>query len=228
MKPLASLMTAAAVAAFAGGIALAEGLGGIAPPAPPAPPPPPEQPAPPAPAGLVTSVNLQSIKAVFDGAGVPATLEKTSDGFSFIAATLAGNFVATAPIDCENADPNGKCGAVAILSGTWPTKLTPAQANAFAQDFHLSQPLLVGQNEPMLRYIYVLNDGVGPAYLENTLVIFAHEMQAYGEFIGKNKQGPGSAFSTEGTVSEKAGKFGSSVDFGKIIGAPAKGGKLTP
>lgn len=227
MKRVTSLTSAAAAAALAAGIALAEGLGGIAPPAP---PPPPEQPAPPpaAPAGLVTSINLQSIKAVFDAAGVPATVEKTSDGFSFVAATLGGNFVATAPIDCENADPAGKCGAAVILSGTWPTKLTPAQANAFAQDFHLSQPLLVGENEPMLRYIFVLNDGVGPAYLENTLVIFAHEMQAFGEFIGKNKQSPGSSFSTGGSVPEKAGKFGSSVDFGKIVGTPAKGGKLAP
>jgi hypothetical protein len=175
--------------------------------------------------GILKSVNLAVIKAVFDNAGVPATIEKTSDGFSYVAASLGGNFVGTAPLDCKNSDPNGECGSVVILSGTMSVKLTPAQINEYSQNLHLATPLLVGQGEPMLRYAFLVNDGIAPGYLEGTLVAFKYEMDSFADFVGKAKKGPGSSFSAGGVATEK---FGASANLGEAAGSLAKAGKLAP
>lgn len=233
MKRVVTMTAAAAIAALATGVVLAEGLGGIAPPPAPAepvpPPPPPAPPAPPAPVaaapGVVKSVNLNVIKAVFDNAGVPAEIQKTNDGFSYVAAKLGGNFVATAPLDCKNSDPNGECGAVVILSGTMSAKLTPAQVNEYQQDLHLATPLLVGQGEPMLRYAFLINDGIAPNYLEGTLVAFKYEMDSFATFVGKAKSGPGSSFSAGGSTKET---FSTVPNLSEAAGSLAKGGALTP
>lgn len=237
MKRVVTVTAAAAIAALATGIVFAEGLGGIAPPPAPAepvpPPPPPEPPAPPvAPAppapvapGVVKSVNLSVIKAVFDNAGVPAEIQKTNDGFSYVAAKLGGNFVATAPLDCKNSDPNGECGAVVILSGTMSAKLTPAQINEYQQDLHLATPLLVGQGEPMLRYAFLINDGIAPNYLEGTLVAFKYEMDSFATFVSKAKSGPGSSFSAGGAAKET---FSTVPNLSEAAGSLSKGGALTP
>jgi hypothetical protein len=237
MNRFATLAAATAAVALLSGVSLSQGLGGIAPPAepaapvepaPPAPPPPPVAPPPPAPITdptLVKSVNLAFIKSIFDRAGIPATIEKTNDGsFNYVAATVGGNFMATAPLDCRNSDPNGECASVVILSGTMPVKLTPAQISEYTQNLQLATPLLVGQGEPMLRYAFLVNDGIGPNYVEGTLVAFKNEMDSFADWVGKTKKGPGSSFSTADSATVK---FGATTNLG-TGGSVAKGGKLTP
>lgn len=155
-----------------------------APPATPAEPSAPPEPPPAAPAalpGLVTSYNLESIKAVFDRNNVPAKIEKMDNGFQYVSSTLNGNFVGVAPMECTNGDPNGECSVIMIGSATWQAKIGLSKIMDFMRQPRFVSIVTDEGGRPALRYAFAVKPGVAPDYLQAVLVNFSWAMQ---EFAG--------------------------------------------
>ena len=165
----------------------------------PAPPPPPPaiDPAPVVPdtsAGMVKSVNIASLKAVFDRANVPVEVKKEANGFQYLATTLYGNGVFIYPADCKDASSDGECSTVVVESGTWPQALPAEKLVEFSRDLRLSHPIAFQGSTPFLRYVFTVNEGIGPNYIHNALSIFSYDMQAFAKFASAVKA-PAQGFS---------------------------------
>lgn len=173
MTRLGSFAVALGFGILASGTVLAAGLSDLAPP-----------PAPAAPAGgMVTSVNLASLKAVFDRANVPAEIRKEADGFSYVETSLAGNAMLLVPAMCENNDRNGNCAGVIYLSGVWKSQIAPDKIRDAAKEPRFATIIADGSGAFILRHTLAVHKGVGPDYLEWSIVQFSDEMLDFGKFL---------------------------------------------
>jgi hypothetical protein len=165
----------------------------------PSPPPPPAIEAPPpvsdpVPA-LVTSVNIASLKAVFDNANVPVEVRTEANGFKYLVSTLYGNGVFVYPVDCKDGNFDGECAAVVIESGEWPAKLPNDKLVEFSRPLRLSHALAYEGGKPFLRYIFLVKPGVGPDFVRDNLSMFSSDMQEFAKFAAAIKA-PAAGFSS--------------------------------
>jgi hypothetical protein len=145
----------------------------------------------PAPAAetVVYSVNLASIQAVFDNAGVPARTGRDSDGTGYVETELGGNPMTIYPGNCEGGDPTGKCASIILVSGTFAANVTLEQVVAYAISTPFSTPFPVGEKRYALRTGLVVKNGIGPNFVEGALVQFSVDMKDFGAFLAATDGG---------------------------------------
>lgn len=231
-------LLAASIAVSAGaGLGLAQGIsvpGQPAPdqPLPPQPEPPatpaPPQPAPPGPApgapaagGLVTTVNVDSLKAVFDQNNVPATIQSDS-GFTYVSSTLNGNAVYVVPMACINGDAKGDCKVVMLASANWQSKMKLSVVMDFVRKPHFASVVVTADGYPFLRYAFAVTAGVGPDYIKSALIAFGGEMTEFAGFASAGgKFGVLGSSVLASSFADVAGQFGNE-------GFTGAGGRIGP
>jgi hypothetical protein len=174
---------------------------------------------------LVESVNIASLKAIFDNAKVPATVETSGGGVRFVLAELQGFWILAVPADCPNSDQNGTCKSVALLSAVWKIKPGLEMLNRYAAaNQRLSMPMAGEDGQPLLRYVFSVN-GVAANYVEDRMVDFFYEQKEFEQALnGSKPASPG--FSVAGGAKvEKAVNAAAAL---AALPAPRPSGKLSP
>lgn len=178
------------------------------------------------PAATVTSVNLASLKAIFDNAKVPATLEGNGTAVRFIQAELVGYWILAVPVECPNKDQDGACKGVALLSAGWNNAPGLEKLAAFTREHQrLSMPITTPAGQPILRYVFMVSEGVAPNYVENRMADFYYEQKEFEQAVF------GQSSTTPGFSVASGGKAQKSVDVAAALAAlpePHPGGKLAP
>lgn len=178
----------------------------------------------PAATGMINSVNVNSLKAVFDAAGVQAEIVKEANGFSYVSTTLFSAPVVAVPMDCANGDQTGDCKVIFVESGQWNAKMPSAKLAEFNRDLRFSHMISYEEGgEPALRYVVSVGQGVSPDFVLGTFANFAGDLQDFVKFAQAqqtSKPGFASATDSKGLVSlgDRLGSFVSKQD----------GVKLTP
>lgn len=178
------------------------------------------------PAAAVTSVNLASLKAIFDNAKVPATVKGSGGGVQYVQAELSGYWILAVPVECPNRDQTAACKGVALLSAAWNDKPGFEKLATFTREHQrLSMPFTAPEGQPILRYVMMVSDGVGPSYIENRMVDFYYEQKEFEQaMFGQASTNPGFAVAA-------SGKAKKTVDPAAALAAlpdPRPSGKLSP
>lgn len=185
------------------------------------------EPVAPAPAAaMLQTVNLDSIKAIFDNAKVPATILDAGH-LRLVQAELSGGYwILAAPIDCPNNDQTGACKSVALLSAVWRMKPGLEKVAAFVREHQrFGMPFTTEDGQPLLRYVISVADGVGPRYLENRMVDFYYEQKEFEQaMLGQGPASPGFSVAPHA----KAVKAPDAAAALALLPAPHPEGKLAP
>lgn len=171
---------------------------------------------------MVTSVNIASLKAVFDRANVPVEVRTEANGFKYLMGSLYGNGVFVYPVDCKDGNSDGECSAVALESGEWSAKLPNDKLVEFSRPLRLSHAVAYEGGKPFLRYVFLVAPGVGPDFVRENLSIFSYDMQEFAKFAAAIKA-PAAGFSAMAATGEV---FSTRPRVQKSLGVSA--GELSP
>lgn len=155
-------------------------------PAQPEPPPAPGPETAPAPAaGLVTSVNATSIKAVFDAANVPVEVLTTDKGYTYLRGKPQDYTMFVYPLDCEGNSLDGVCKAFAMETALWNLAIGPENANLYNRNTALANAVVYDADggKPVLEYTVAVDSGVSADYVRTTLRYFTYNMKAFHQFL---------------------------------------------
>ncbi len=189
-----------------------------------APPPPAPPPAAAEGGALLTTVNIDALKGVFDKAGVPVKVEQTSGGWPYLVATLHGYPVYALVVGCAGDDPKGACGYVSIQSSSTAAPLPQGIATTYNNELNLAHVISFDDGTGALRYVYSVKGGVGPDYMREAFIQFTNEMALLDKMItdaaapaATPASGGAAGFSSSlpktGLGVTRPGAFGSAVRF---------------
>lgn len=181
MRMLSRMAVAGSAALFVTGSVLAQGLPPLG--GPPAAEPTPAPAA--APGGMITYTNADSLKALFDAAGVPVELKTNDKGYTYLIGQPEGFIMFVYPTNCEGNSKTGKCPIVALESGLWNKPISVDQANDFNEQIRFSNATVYPDTEgkPVIEYTVALNAGVSPDYLKATFRYFTNDMSGFLEYL---------------------------------------------
>ncbi len=179
----------------------------------------------PAATALTTSVNANSLKAIFEAANVPVEVHTTDKGYSYLSGRPLDYTMFVYPLDCEGSSLDGNCKAFAMESALWNAAIGVEKANAYNQKTKLATAVVYDNDagKPVIEYVVAIDSGVGPDYLRTTLRYFTYGLQDFHQYLNDLSQAapaPPSGFSVKpaGRLLTSTPRAGSRVAEGATAG----------
>lgn len=144
----------------------------------------------------VSTVNIASLKSVFDAHGIPAEISTNQNGASYISATVGGRWMMTAPVDCKDDNQNGTCNSVLIQSTAYTLKTPPTLEQLM--EFTRTGPKFVtvlqfgAEGHMLVRQLFDVSAGVGADYIKSRFKEFLLEDAVFENYIS-SLAAPGAA-----------------------------------